>query len=107
MFKFNAAHEYWAVPVWEPHRYKLSFASTLGQLCYNRIGQGCTEGPETYTHLKDIATGEIPAAMRCLLSHQSEEESVGNESTFTATDRVRCCRQTLVSGSLRVACLRE
>ena len=41
--------------------YKTGFYTALGQYCYKRIGQGLTGAPSTYSRLKDLATGTIPA----------------------------------------------
>ena len=41
--------------------YRLAFSTIMGQMCYLRMGQGCTGGPGTYTQLKDIVTSDIPA----------------------------------------------
>ena len=60
-FKCDAANGYWAIGVFPAHAYKLGFASSAGQFCYLRMGQGCTGGPGTYTQLKDITTGYIPS----------------------------------------------
>ena len=59
-FCADAANGYWAVGVWPAHSYKLAFSSSEGQMCYLRMGQGCTGGPATYSRLKDIVTGSIP-----------------------------------------------
>ena len=59
-FCTDAANGYWAVGVWPAHCYKLAFSSSEGQMCYLRMGQGCTGGPATYSRLKDIVTGTIP-----------------------------------------------
>ena len=59
-FKTDASNGYWAVGVFPPHAYRLAFSSCMGQMCYLRMGQGCTGGPGTYTQLKDIVTSSIP-----------------------------------------------
>ena len=60
-FKTDASNGYWAVGVFPAHAYRLAFSSAMGQICYLRMGQGCTGGPGTYTQLKDIITSAIPA----------------------------------------------
>lgn len=60
-FKTDASNGYWAVGVFPPHAYRLAFSSAMGQMCYLRMGQGCTGGPGTYTQLKDIVTSAIPS----------------------------------------------
>ena len=61
MFKADGSNGYWAIGIFNPHAFKLAFSSVLGQLCYLRMGQGCTGGPGTYTQLKDIVTSSIPS----------------------------------------------
>lgn len=59
-FKTDASNGYWAVGIFPPHAYRLAFSTVMGQMCYLRMGQGCTGGPGTYTQLKDIVTSSIP-----------------------------------------------
>lgn len=58
-FKTDASDGYWAVGVFPAHAYRLAFSSVLGQMCYLRMGQGCTGGPGTYTQLQYSGTEMI------------------------------------------------
>lgn len=60
LFRADGANGYWAIGVWNAHRYKLAFYTLQSQMCYDRIGQGCTGGSVIYTRMKDIATSAIP-----------------------------------------------
>lgn len=59
--KADAANRYWAVSLALEHTYKISFVTVLGQYCYLQMGQELTRAPGTYSWLKDITMGEIPA----------------------------------------------
>lgn len=63
LFKADASNGYWAVPLNRQHQYKTAFHTIYGQFMYLRMGQGLSGGPGTYTRLKDIATGRIPAPL--------------------------------------------
>lgn len=60
-FQADAVNGYYAVPLWPEHAYKTAFSCTMGQFCYNVMGQGLTGAPHTYSRLKDIAMGYVPA----------------------------------------------
>lgn len=59
-FQADAANRYYAVPLWGPHRYKTAFSCSMGQFCYNVMGQGLSGAPHIYSRLKNIAIGCIP-----------------------------------------------
>ena len=59
-FQADASNGYYAIPLWEGHAYKTAFSCTMGQFCYNVMGQGLSGAPHTYSRLKDIAMGYIP-----------------------------------------------
>lgn len=59
-FQADATNGYYAIPLWSEHAYKTAFSCSLGQFCYNVMGQGLSRAPHTYSRLKDIAMGPIP-----------------------------------------------
>lgn len=59
-FQADASNGYYVVPLWREHAYKTAFSCSLGQFCYNVIGQGLSGAPHTYSRLKDLAMGCIP-----------------------------------------------
>ena len=59
------------------HQYKTAFISSLGQFCYQRMGQGLTGGPATYTRLKDLVTGPIPS-----LNQEPALSDISDETMF-------------------------
>lgn len=59
-FQADATNEYYAIPLWPEHAYKTAFSCSLGQFCYNVMGQGLSGAPHTYSRMKDIAMGSIP-----------------------------------------------
>lgn len=77
-FKADAANGYWAVPLETEHAYKTAFGTVFGQFCYQRMGQGLTGAPGTYTRLKDLAMGPIPEP-------RGEPALGGNEDNVTFT----------------------
>ena len=92
-FRTDAANGYWAVGVWPAHCYKLAFSSSEGQMCYLRMGQGCTGGPATYSRLKDIVTGPIPEphpepslsqAMKHVCFNHFVDDDCGGAETFSS-----------------------
>lgn len=46
-FQADAANGYWAVPLELRDAYKTAFPTSMGQLCYLRMGQGLTGAPRT------------------------------------------------------------
>jgi len=60
-FQADAANSFWAVPMYPPHAYRTAFSTPDGQWQYLRMGQGLAGAPQTYTRLKDIFSGYIPA----------------------------------------------
>jgi len=60
-FQADAANGFWAVPMYLPHAYRTAFSTPGGQWQYLRMGQGLAGAPQTYTRLKDIFSGYIPA----------------------------------------------
>ena len=60
-FQADAVNGYYTVPMWPTHAYKTAFSCSMGQFCYNVIGQGLSGAPHTYSRLKDIAMGIILA----------------------------------------------
>lgn len=60
-FQADATNGYYAIPLWPGHAYKTAFSCSLGQYCYNVMGQGLSGAPHTYSRLKDIAMGPIPS----------------------------------------------
>ena len=60
-FQADAVNGYYAVPMWPTHAYKTAFLCSMGQFCYNVMSQGLSGAPHTYSRLKDIAMGIIPA----------------------------------------------
>ena len=60
-FQADAANGFWAVPMYPPHAYRTAFSTPDGQWQYLRMGQGLAGAPQTYTPLKDIFSGYIPA----------------------------------------------
>ena len=60
-FQSDASNGYYVVPLWKEHAYKTAFSCSLGQFCYNVMGQGLSGAPYTYSRLKDLAMGCVPA----------------------------------------------
>jgi len=60
-FQADAANGFWAVRMYAPHAYRTSFSTYNGQWQYLRMGQGLSGAPQTYTRMKDIFSGYIPA----------------------------------------------
>ena len=60
-FQVDTVNGYYAVPIWLTHAYKTAFSCSMGQFCYNVMGQGLSGAPHTYSRLKNIAIGIIPA----------------------------------------------
>ena len=60
-FQADACNGYWAIPLAQEHAYKTAFGTHRGKNHYLRMGQGLSGAPQTYTHLKDILAGPIPA----------------------------------------------
>jgi len=60
-FQTDAANGFWAVPMYPPQAYRTAFSTPGGQWQYLRMGQGLAGAPQTYTRLKDIFSGYIPA----------------------------------------------
>lgn len=59
-FSADAAHGFYAVPIYRPHAYKTAFNTLLGQFYYLRMPMGLTGAPATYARLKDLTFGPIP-----------------------------------------------
>ena len=59
-FSVDAAHGFYAVPIYPPHAYKTAFNTILGQFYYLRMPMGLTGAPATYARLKDLTFGPIP-----------------------------------------------
>ena len=78
-FQADATNGYYAIPLWHEHAYKTAFSCSLGQFCYNVMGQGLSGAPHTYSRLKDIAMGSIPepAAEEALHGETRMMESEG------------------------------
>ena len=79
-FQSDASNGYYAVPLWREHAYKTAFSCSLGQFCYNVMGQGLSGAPHTYSCLKDLAMGCIPAP--------NEEPSIQGETVVKAEDNM-------------------
>lgn len=61
LFQCDAANGYYAVRNNLDDAYKTAFPSLHGRPCYLRMGQGLAGAPRTYSKLKDIVFGVIPA----------------------------------------------
>jgi len=57
----DAANSFWAVPMYPSHAYRTSFSMYDRQWQYLRIGQELCSAPHTYTRMKNIFSGYIPA----------------------------------------------
>ena len=60
-FSFDAAHGFYAVPIYPLHTYKTAFNTVLGQFYYLRMPMGLTGAPAIYARLKDLVFRPIPA----------------------------------------------
>jgi len=60
-FQADAANGFWAVRMNPAHAYRTAFSTYNGQWQYLRMGQGLAGAPLTYTRLKDLFSGAIPA----------------------------------------------
>lgn len=57
----DATVGYWGILLAEEHAYKTAFNTPFGQFCYLRMGMGLSGAPHTYSRMKDILAGPIPA----------------------------------------------
>ena len=62
-FSADAAHGFYALPIYRPHAYKTAFNTLIGQFYYLRMPMGLTGAPATYARLKDLTFGPIPEPM--------------------------------------------
>ena len=58
-FTSDAANSYWAIPVWQGDKHKLSFITPYRMYCYTVMGQGLTRGTHTYSRFHDLVFGAI------------------------------------------------